>query len=88
MTLFINAQTDSDPKEVYFNLYGIHCDPSSSFQWERVAGKCVNRCMYLSSSCGNCRGLAPTYIEVHSLSPHTHKVSVPVLTVSIDITIS
>lgn len=29
---------DSDPKEVYFNLYGIHCDPSTPLQWEKIAG--------------------------------------------------
>ena len=31
-------QTDAHPKEVYCNLYGIHCDPAQPFQWERVAG--------------------------------------------------
>jgi len=31
-------QRDSDPKEIFLNLYGIHCDPNASFQWEKIAG--------------------------------------------------
>ena len=32
-------QADSDVKEVYFNIYGIHCDPAAPFQWARIAGE-------------------------------------------------
>lgn len=31
-------QRDSDPKEIFLNLYGIHCDPNAFFQWEKIAG--------------------------------------------------
>ena len=32
-------QKGSDPKEIYFNLYGLHCPPSAPFHWDKVAGK-------------------------------------------------
>jgi len=33
------VKRDSEPKEIFFNLYGIHCDPSEPFQWEKIAGE-------------------------------------------------
>lgn len=27
----------SKPKDVYFNVYGLHCDPNSSLNWEQIA---------------------------------------------------
>ena len=35
------VKTNSEPKEVYFNLYGVHCDPTSPFSWDKIAGVCV-----------------------------------------------
>jgi hypothetical protein len=31
------VKRDSDPKEFYFNLYGLHCLPSAPFRWDKVA---------------------------------------------------
>ena len=38
--LSLMMQADSDVKEVYFNIYGIHCDPTAPFQWAKIAGAC------------------------------------------------
>ncbi len=29
---------NSEPKEVFFNLYGVKCDPEAPFSWDKVAG--------------------------------------------------
>ena len=34
-----SLQRDSDPKEFYFNLYGLHSIPSAPFNWDKIAGK-------------------------------------------------
>ena len=39
--IFLLSQTDTVPNEVYFNLYGIHCDSHSTFQWENIVGMSV-----------------------------------------------
>ena len=31
-------QRDSDPKEFYFNVYGLQCVPSDPFNWDKIAG--------------------------------------------------
>ena len=33
-----SGQADADVKEVYFNIYGIHCEPALPVQWSRIAG--------------------------------------------------
>ena len=32
------VKTNSEQKEVYFNLYGVHCDPTAPFSWDKIAG--------------------------------------------------
>ena len=72
-------QRDSDPKEIFLNLYGIHCDPNAFFQWEKIAGastillsiySTVVDCTVLLS-----RGLATTELKIHPIPAHTHTVS-------------
>lgn len=29
---------NSEPKEIFFNLYGVKCDPEAPFSWDKVAG--------------------------------------------------
>jgi hypothetical protein len=31
------VKRDSDPKEFYFNLYGLHSIPSAPFNWDKIA---------------------------------------------------
>ena len=73
-------QRDSDPKEIFLNLYGIHCDPNAFFQWEKIAGastillsiySTVVDCTVLLLS----RGLATTELKIHPIPAHTHAVS-------------
>ena len=34
---------NSEPKEIFFNLYGVKCDPEAPFSWDKVAGAVVMR---------------------------------------------
>ena len=44
-----SLQRDSDPKEFYFNLYGLHSIPSAPFNWDKIAGKTSSsHCIYIA----------------------------------------